>query len=168
MSAKTIQMNDQLLEYLRQNAVREPKVLQELREETQRLPNAGMQISSEQGQLMAMLVKLVNARKIIEVGTFTGYSSTVMALAMPPEGQLIACDVSEEYTRMARKFWQKAGVEQKVQLILGNAKESLKQLLEADEQEAFDLAFIDADKTVRGLLRMLPAIAPAWWFDPGR
>ena len=147
MSAKTIQMDDQLLEYLRQNAVREPKVLQELREETQRLPNAGMQISSEQGQLMAMLVKLVNARKIIEVGTFTGYSSTVMALAMPPEGQLIACDVSEEYTRMARKFWQKAGVEQKVQLILGNAKESLKQLLEADEQEAFDLAFIDADKT---------------------
>ena len=140
-------MDDQLLEYLRQNAVREPKVLQELREETQRLPNAGMQISSEQGQLMAMLVKLVNARKIIEVGTFTGYSSTVMALAMPPEGQLIACDVSEEYTRMARKFWQKAGVEQKVQLILGNAKESLKQLLEADEQEAFDLAFIDADKT---------------------
>ena len=147
MSAKTIQMDDHLLEYLRQNAVREPKVLQELREETQRLPNAGMQISSEQGQLMAMLVKLVNARKIIEVGTFTGYSSTVMALAMPPEGQLIACDVSEEYTRMARKFWQKAGVEQKVQLILGNAKESLKQLLEADEQEAFDLAFIDADKT---------------------
>ena len=140
-------MDDQLLEYLRQNAVREPKVLQELREETQRLPNAGMQISSEQGQLMAMLVKLVNARKIIEVGTFTGYSSTVMALAMPPEGQLIACDVSEEYTRMARKFWQKAGVEQKVQLILGNAKESLKQLLQADEQETFDLAFIDADKT---------------------
>ena len=147
MSAKTIQMDDQLLEYLRQNAVREPKVLQELREETQRLPNAGMQISSEQGQLMAMLVRLVNARKIIEVGTFTGYSSTVMALAMPPEGQLIACDVSEEYTRMARKFWQKAGVEQKVQLILGNAKESLKQLLQADEQETFDLAFIDADKT---------------------
>ena len=140
-------MDDQLLEYLRQNAVREPKVLQELREETQRLPNAGMQISSEQGQLMAMLVRLVNARKIIEVGTFTGYSSTVMALAMPPEGQLIACDVSEEYTRMARKFWQKAGVEQKVQLILGNAKESLKQLLQADEQETFDLAFIDADKT---------------------
>ena len=96
---------------------------------------------------MAMLVRLVNARKIIEVGTFTGYSSTVMALAMPPEGQLIACDVSEEYTRMARKFWQKAGVEQKVQLILGNAKESLKQLLQADEQETFDLAFIDADKT---------------------
>jgi predicted O-methyltransferase YrrM len=147
MSAKTIQMNDQLLEYLRQNAVREPKVLQELREETQRLPNAGMQISSEQGQLMAMLVKLVNARKIIEVGTFTGYSSTVMALAMHPEGRLIACDVSEEYTQIARKFWQKAGVEQKVQLILGNAKESLKQLLEAGEQEAFDLAFIDADKT---------------------
>ena len=147
MSAKTILMDDQLLEYLRQNAVREPKVLQELREETQQLPNARMQISSEQGQLMAMLVKLVNARKIVEVGTFTGYSSTVMALAMPPEGRLVACDVSEEYTQIARKFWQKAGVDEQIQLILGKAKESLKQLLQADGQESFDLAFIDADKT---------------------
>jgi caffeoyl-CoA O-methyltransferase len=143
----TILMDDQLLEYLRQNAVREPKVLQELREETQQLPNARMQISSEQGQLMAMLVKLVNARKIVEVGTFTGYSSTVMALAMPPEGRLVACDVSEEYTQIARKFWQKAGVDEQIQLILGKAKESLKQLLQADGQESFDLAFIDADKT---------------------
>ena len=147
MSAKTILMDDQLLEYLRQNAVREPEVLQELREETQQLPNARMQISSEQGQLMAMLVKLVNARKIVEVGTFTGYSSTVMALAMPPEGRLVACDVSEEYTQIARKFWQKAGVDEQIQLILGKAKESLKQLLQADGQESFDLAFIDADKT---------------------
>ena len=147
MSAKTILMDDQLLEYLRQNAVREPKVLQELREETQQLPNARMQISSEQGQLMAMLVKLVNARKIVEVGTFTGYSSTVMALAMPPEGRLVACDVSEEYTQIARKFWQKAGVDEQIQLILGKTKESLKQLLQADGQESFDLAFIDADKT---------------------
>ena len=147
MSAKTILMDDQLLEYLRQNAVREPKVLQELREETQQLPNARMQISSEQGQLMAMLVKLVNARKIVEVGTFTGYSSTVMALVMPPEGRLVACDVSEEYTQIARKFWQKAGVDEQIQLILGKAKESLKQLLQADGQESFDLAFIDADKT---------------------
>jgi predicted O-methyltransferase YrrM len=132
MSMATILMDDQLLEYLRQNAVREPKVLQELREETQQLPNARMQISSEQGQLMAMLVKLVNARKIVEVGTFTGYSSTVMALAMPPEGRLVACDVSEEYTQIARKFWQKAGVDEQIQLILGKAKESLKQLLQAD------------------------------------
>ena len=147
MSAKTILMDDQLLEYLRQNAVREPEVLQELREETQQLPNARMQISSEQGQLMAMLVRLVNARKIVEVGTFTGYSSTVMALAMPPEGRLVACDVSEEYTQIARKFWQKAGVDEQIQLILGKAKESLKQLLQADGQESFDLAFIDADKT---------------------
>ena len=147
MSAKTILMDDQLLEYLRQNAVREPEVLQELREETQQLPNARMQISSEQGQLMAMLVKLVNARKIVEVGTFTGYSSTVMALAMPPESRLVACDVSEEYTQIARKFWQKAGVDEQIQLILGKAKESLKQLLQADGQESFDLAFIDADKT---------------------
>ena len=140
-------MDDQLLEYLRQNSVREPDVLQELREETQKLPHSGMQISPEQGQLMAMLVKLVNARKIVEIGTFTGYSSTVMALAMPEDSQLIAFDISEEYTRTARIFWKKAGVDQRVKLVLGNAKESLKNFLQAGEQESVDLAFIDADKS---------------------
>ncbi|MEK9564655.1 MAG: class I SAM-dependent methyltransferase [Deltaproteobacteria bacterium] len=147
MSTKTILMDDQLLEYLRQNSVREPDVLQELREETQKLSNSGMQISPEQGQLMAMLVKLVNARKIVEIGTFTGYSSTVMALAMPEDSQLIAFDISEEYTRTARRFWKKAGVDQRVKLVLGNAKESLKDFLQAGEQESVDLAFIDADKS---------------------
>ena len=147
MSTKTILMDDQLLEYLRQNSVREPDVLQELREETQKLPHSGMQISPEQGQLMAMLVRLVNARKIVEIGTFTGYSSTVMALAMPEDSQLIAFDISEEYTRTARIFWKKAGVDQRVKLILGNAKESLKDFLQAGEQESVDLAFIDADKS---------------------
>ena len=147
MSTKTILMDDQLLEYLRQNSVREPDVLQELREETQKLSNSGMQISPEQGQLMAMLVKLVNARKIVEIGTFTGYSSTVMALAMPEDSQLIAFDISEEYTRTARIFWKKAGVDQQVKLVLGNAKESLKDFLQAGEQESVDLAFIDADKS---------------------
>jgi len=147
MSTKTILMDDQLLEYLRQNSVREPDVLQELREETQKLSNSGMQISPEQGQLMAMLVKLVNARKIVEIGTFTGYSSTVMALAMPEDSQLIAFDISEEYTRTARIFWKKAGVDQRVKLALGNAKESLKDFLQAGEQESVDLAFIDADKS---------------------
>ncbi len=140
-------MDDQLLEYLRQNSVREPDVLQELREETQKLSNSGMQISPEQGQLMAMLVKLVNARKIVEIGTFTGYSSTVMALAMPEDSQLIAFDISEEYTRTARRFWKKAGVDQRVKLVLGNAKESLKDFLQTGEQESVDLAFIDADKS---------------------
>ena len=140
-------MDDQLLEYLRQNSVREPDVLQELREETQKLSNSGMQISPEQGQLMAMLVKLVNARKIVEIGTFTGYSSTVMALAMPEDSQLIAFDISEEYTRTARIFWKKAGVDQRVKLVLGNAKESLKDFLQAGEQESVDLAFVDADKS---------------------
>ena len=140
-------MDDQLLEYLRQNSVREPVVLRELREETQKLSNSGMQISPEQGQLMAMLVKLVNARKIVEIGTFTGYSSTVMALAMPEDSQLIAFDISEEYTRTARIFWKKAGVDQRVKLVLGNAKESLKNFLQAGEQESVDLAFIDADKS---------------------
>ena len=147
MSTKTILMDDQLLEYLRQNSVREPVVLRELREETQKLSNSGMQISPEQGQLMAMLVKLVNARKIVEIGTFTGYSSTVMALAMPEDSQLIAFDISEEYTRTARRFWKKAGVDQWVKLVLGNAKESLKDFLQTGEQESVDLAFIDADKS---------------------
>ena len=128
MSAETILINEQLVEYLRKNSLREPDVLRELREETQKLPNSGMQISPEQGQLMVMLVKLVNARKIVEIGTFTGYSSTVMALAMPEDSQLIAFDISEEYTRTARTFWKKAGVDQRVKLILGNAKESLKKL----------------------------------------
>ena len=147
MSTKTILMDDQLLEYLRQNSVREPDVLQELREETQKLSNSGMQISPEQGQLMAMLVKLVNARKIVEIGTFTVYSSTVMALAMPEDSQLIAFDISEEYTRTARIFWKKAGVDQRVKLVLGNAKENLKDFLQAGEQESVDLAFVDADKS---------------------
>ena len=147
MSTKTILMDDQLLEYLRQNSVREPDVLQELREETQKLSNSGMQISPEQGQLMFMLVKLVNAHKIVEIGTFTGYSSTVMALAMPEDSQLIAFDISEEYTRTARRFWKKAGVDQRVKLVLGNAKESLKDFLQTGEQESVDLAFIDADKS---------------------
>ena len=147
MSTKTILMDDQLLEYLRQNSVREPDVLQELREETQKLSNSGMQISPEQGQLMFMLVKLVNAHKIVEIGTFTGYSSTVMALAMPEDSLLIAFDISEEYTRTARIFWKKAGVDQRVKLVLGNAKESLKNFLQAGEQESVDLAFIDADKS---------------------
>ena len=147
MSTQTILMDDQLLEYLRQNSVREPDLLQELREETQKFSNSGMQISPEQGQLMAMLVKLVNARKIVEIGTFTGYSSTVMALAMPEDSQLIAFDISEEYTRTARIFWRKAGLDQRVKLVLGNAKESLKDFLQAGERESVDLAFIDADKS---------------------
>jgi len=147
MSAKTILMDDQLLEYLRKNSLREPDVLRELREETQKLPNSGMQISPEQGQLMSILVKLINARKIVEIGTFTGYSSTVMALAMPEDSQLIAFDISEEYTRTARVFWKKAGVDQQVKLILGDAKESLKHFLESGGEASVDLAFIDADKT---------------------
>ena len=147
MSAKTILMDDQLLEYLRKNSLREPDVLREIREETQKLPNSGMQISPEQGQLMSILVKLITARKIVEIGTFTGYSSTVMALAMPEDSQLIAFDIREEYTRTARVFWKKAGVDQQVKLILGDAKESLKHFLESGGEASVDLAFIDADKT---------------------
>lgn len=147
MSLSTISMGDTLLSYLRQVSLREQEVLRALREETCRLPNAGMQISPEQGQLMALLVQLIQARRVLEIGTFTGYSSTVMALALPPEGELVACDVSDEYTQVARKYWKQAGVDGKCRLQLGDARETLRQLLDSGAQGTFDLAFIDADKS---------------------
>ncbi|MGA1598299.1 MAG: O-methyltransferase [bacterium] len=147
MSLSTISMGDTLLSYLRQVSLREQEVLRALREETCRLPNAGMQISPEQGQLMALLVQLIQARRVLEIGTFTGYSSTVMALALPPEGELVACDVSDEYTQVARKYWKQAGVDGKCRLHLGDARETLRQLLGSGAQGTFDLAFIDADKS---------------------
>lgn len=147
MSLNTISMGDTLLSYLRQVSLREQEVLRALREETCRLPNAGMQISPEQGQLMALLVQLIQARRVLEIGTFTGYSSTVMALALPPEGELVACDVSDEYTQVARKYWKQAGVDGKCRLQLGDARETLRQLLDSGAQGTFDLAFIDADKS---------------------
>jgi predicted O-methyltransferase YrrM len=147
MSLNTISMGDTLLSYLRQVSLREQEVLRALREETYRLPNAGMQISPEQGQLMALLVQLIQARRVLEIGTFTGYSSTVMALALPPEGELVACDVSDEYTQVARKYWKQAGVDGKCRLQLGDARETLRQLLDSGAQGTFDLAFIDADKS---------------------
>jgi predicted O-methyltransferase YrrM len=127
-------------------ATREPELLSRLRLETAQLPAGGMQISPEQGQLMRLLVELTGARRALEVGVFTGYSSTAVALALPPDGELVACDLSEEWTRIARRYWREAGVESKIQLHLRPALETLDELLAAGRAETFDFAFIDADK----------------------
>lgn len=146
MANRTLDLTDRLYDYLLRVSVREPPVLAELRTETAKLPAAGMQIGPEQGQFMALLVELIGARRTLEVGTFTGYSALAVALALPPEGRVIACDVSEEYTRVARRYWAKAGVEHKIELRLGPALQTLGALLAGGGAGSFDFAFIDADK----------------------
>ncbi|MFM7448078.1 MAG: class I SAM-dependent methyltransferase, partial [Leptolyngbyaceae cyanobacterium] len=138
---------DALYHYLLENSLREPEILARLRSETAKHPMNMMQISPEQGQFMALLVRLLGARKTLEVGVFTGYSSLVVALALPPDGKLVACDVSEEYTTIARRFWQEAGVADKIDLQIGPAVETLDRLLQQGEAGTFDFAFIDADKS---------------------
>jgi caffeoyl-CoA O-methyltransferase len=146
MSLSTIVMTDALHRYLLDTTVSEPESLARLRAETAALPNAGMQISPEQGQLMRLLVELCGARRALEVGVFTGYSSTVVALALPADGKLVACDVSEEWTRIARRYWREAGVEDKIELHVQPAVGTLDALLARGEAASFDFAFIDADK----------------------
>ena len=146
MSSRTIVLNDALYEYLLSVSLREPDVLCRLREETAKMPQHNMQISPEQGQFMALLVELTGARKCLEVGTFTGYSTLSVALALPEDGQIVACDISEEFTSRAKPYWQKAGVAGKIDLRLGPALETLDALIADGESGAFDFAFIDADK----------------------
>lgn len=147
MSRATIGVSGPLLDYLRRVGGREDADLAALREETAKHPMAMMQISPEQGQLMALLIKLIGARKTLEVGVFTGYSSMVVAKAMGPAGRIVALDVSEEFTSIARKHWAKANVAQQIDLRLAPAVESLKALVAAGQSGAFDFAFIDADKS---------------------
>ena len=146
MSSRTIVLNDALYEYLLSVSLREPDVLCRLREETAKMPQHNMQISPEQGQFIVLLVELTGARKCLEVGTFTGYSTLSVALALPEDGQIIACDISEEFTSRAKPYWQKAGVAGKIDLRLGPALETLDALIADGESGAFDFAFIDADK----------------------
>jgi predicted O-methyltransferase YrrM len=146
MSRKTLPLDDRLYAYLLAESLREPDVLRRLREETASHPRAEMQIAPEQGQFMALLVRLMGARRILEVGVFTGYSSLAMALAMPPDGRIFACDVSEEFTAVARRHWREAGVEPRIELRLAPAVETLDRLIRAGEAGTFDLAFLDADK----------------------
>ncbi len=143
MSSDPLPLTDALLDYVRSVGVREHPVLAELREETQRMREASMQISPEQGELLALLVRLTDARSLLEIGTFTGYSSTAMALALPSDGRLLCLDVSREWTDRARRAWADAGVADRVELRIGPAADALAALA----GDSFDLAFIDADKT---------------------
>ncbi|MFN6571637.1 class I SAM-dependent methyltransferase [Dendronalium sp. ChiSLP03b] len=146
MSTQTIGLNKQLYDYLLSTSVREPEILWKLRQETASHPRATMQISPEQGQFMRLLVQLMGAKKTLEVGVFTGYSSLSVALALPTDGKIIACDVSEEFTAIARRYWQQAGVADKINLRLAPGLETLDALLADGQAGTFDFAFIDADK----------------------
>ena len=146
MSSRTLQLDSHLHAYLVSVAVDEPDVARSLREETEAMPMARMQISPEQGQLMAWLVATLGVRRAIEVGTFTGYSALRMALELPADGCLLCCDVSEEYTSIARRYWSQAKLDERIQLAIGPAAETLAARIEAGELGAWDLAFVDADK----------------------
>ncbi|OBQ12759.1 MAG: SAM-dependent methyltransferase [Anabaena sp. LE011-02] len=146
MSKQTLGLEQNLYDYLLSVSLREPTILTQLRQETAQMPRSIMQISPEQGQFMALLVKLIGAKKTLEVGVFTGYSSLVVALALPADGKIVACDVSEEYTSIARRYWQEAGVADKIDLHIAPALETLDNLLTTGEAGTFDFAFIDADK----------------------
>ncbi len=146
MSTRSLGLSDALYDYLLQHSLREPELLRALREETASHPRAAMQISPEQGQLMGLLVELIGARRAIEVGVFTGYSALRVALSLPPDGHLLACDVSDEYTQIARRYFAATGVAEKVELVIAPATETLAARLAAGEAGSYDFAFIDADK----------------------
>ena len=147
MSNRSIVLTDSLYEYMTDVSLRESPLLLALREETSELTQRAMQISPEQGQFMALLARLTGARRCLEVGVFTGYSSLVTALALPDDGSIVACDVSEEWTAVARRYWREAGVAHKIELRLAPATETLDDLLAQGRTGTFDFAFIDADKT---------------------
>jgi len=138
---------EHIQQYLLASSLREPPILKKLREETASHPRASMQINPEQGQFMALIIQLMGARRTLEIGVFTGYSALAVALALPPDGRVIACDISEEYTAVARRFWKEAGVEGKIDLRIAPALETLRGLIKEGQQGRLDFAFIDADKT---------------------
>ena len=145
MTARSAFLDERVQKYITDATVDEHPVLARLRAETAPMPNAGMQIGADQGRFMQFLAQTIGARRYVEVGVFTGYSSLAIALALPPDGKILACDVSEGYTAVARRYWREAGVEEKIDLRLAPAVQTLDAVLR-DEPETFDLAFIDADK----------------------
>ncbi|MGA2551330.1 MAG: class I SAM-dependent methyltransferase [Burkholderiaceae bacterium] len=147
MSSRTLNLDERLYGYLLDHSLREEPAQTALRETTRRHQHGGMQISPEQGQFMALLVRLLGARRTLEIGVFTGYSALTVALALPEDGRLLACDISDEYTRVGRPYWKQAGVEHKIELVLGPARETLDARLRGGEASSYDFAFIDADKT---------------------
>jgi predicted O-methyltransferase YrrM len=146
LSNRSIGLDDKLYDYLLSVSLREPELLARLRAETAEDPMARMQVSPEQGQFMALLVELIGARTALEVGVFTGYSSLRVALALPDDGAIVACDVSERWTDIGRRYWKEAGVEHKIDLRIAPAVETLDALLDEGRSSSFDFAFIDADK----------------------
>lgn len=146
MSRRTEKLTDELYEYLLSISLREPDLLRRLRDETGKLEDGRMQISPDQGQFMALLVELLGARNILELGAFTGYSALVMALALPDDGRVLTCDIKRERTEVAQKYWDESGVGHKINLHIGPASETLDMLLVNGQAEDFDFAFIDADK----------------------
>ncbi|MGH8671196.1 MAG: class I SAM-dependent methyltransferase [Burkholderiales bacterium] len=146
MSNRTLSLTEPLYDYLLGASLREPEVLHRLRDETARDPMARMQIAPEQGQFMALLVEAMGARKTLEVGVFTGYSALCVALALPADGRVIACDVSAEWSVIAHRYWSEAGVAHKIELRLAPALETLDRLVADGQAGSFDFAFIDADK----------------------
>jgi caffeoyl-CoA O-methyltransferase len=147
MTARTLQLSPRLHDYLLANSLRETPAQRRIRAVTARLPDANMQTAPEQGQFLQLLVRLLGAKRCIEIGTFTGYSALSVALALPPGGRIVCCDRSEEWTSIARRYWEKAGIARKIDLRLGPALETLDALLGAGGAGRFDFAFIDADKT---------------------
>ena len=146
MSSSNYLLEDKIYDYLIAASLREPPILKRLREETAKLPMSIMQVAPDQGQFMSFLVKLTGVRKAIELGVYTGYSSLAVALVLPPDGRLIACDINDDYTSVAKRYWDEAGVAEKIDLRLGPALETLNELIEAGEAGSYDFAFIDADK----------------------
>ena len=146
MSRRSIGLDDAVHAYLLDVSLREPDVLRRLREETASRENADMQIAPEQGQFMALLVRLIGAERTLEVGTFTGYSALVVALALPPHGRVTACEISEEYAAIARRWWAEGGVLEKIEIRVAPAAETLDRMVEEGLEGRFDFAFIDADK----------------------
>jgi predicted O-methyltransferase YrrM len=147
MANRTLALDDRLYDYLLRHSLRDAPFLKRLRDETNAMPQRNMQIAPEQGQFMALLVELVGARRALEIGTFTGYSSTCIARAMGPAGRLVCCDISEAYTAVARRYWAEAGVADRIELKLGPALATLDGLLAGGGAGQYDFAFIDADKT---------------------
>lgn len=147
MKKNEIQISGKLYEYILSVSVREPDILRRLREETAKDPDAIMQIPPEQGQFMALLVKIIGAKRTLEIGTYTGYSALSVALAMPKDSVTIACDINANWTNVAQRYWKEAGVENKIRLHVAPAIDTLESLLNAGEAHSYDFAFIDADKS---------------------
>ena len=146
MSNRTLSIDDRTYDYLCDVSINEPDLLRQLREETAQLEYSVMQISPEQGQFMSLLIKMMAAKRAIEIGTFTGYSSICVASAMPEEGRLICCDISPQWTSIAEKYWALAGLEEKIELFTQPAELTLQKLLSDGAEKTFDFIFIDADK----------------------